>query len=341
MTPATPGKNDLRPLLPLYLVIVIAFLGYSRMVTLFVPMLMHQTSGFLPSSATTAQRTMALGVLLALYPLGQFFGAPMLGALADRFGRKRVLLASLAVTTIGYVFICLALERQSLLLLAGSCLGCGLSEANITITQSAIADVSIPPERGRLFGYIWTMTSMSYIVGPIVGGAIAARYGYALPFWIVLGLLVVILVWTRAKFEETHQPGLGAAVNYCRAFTSLLTVVTDRPIRRLYGVNFRLYVAVFGFYRAILMYMVDEWQMPVSRVTWYYACLSVMSMVASFGVMPQLSGRVRMQPVTVVTAALGGLLLLAIVIPSSETSLLFTAGPTSLVLTLTISAGAA
>jgi MFS family permease len=341
MTPATPGKNDIRPLLPLYLIIVIAFLGYSMMVTLFVPMLMHRTSGFLPSSATTAQRTTALGVLLALYPLGQFFGSPVLGALSDRFGRKRVLLASLTVTTICYVFICLALERQSLLLLAGSCLVCGLSEANITITQSAIADVSLPTERGRLFGYIWTMTSISYIVGPILGGAIAARHGYALPFWVVLGLLVVILVWTRAAFKETHQPGTGAPVNYFRAFTSLLTVVTDRPIRRLYGVNFLVYLAVFGFYRAILMYMVDEWQMPVSRMTRYYAFLSVMSIVASFGVMPQLSGRLRMQPLTVVTAALGGLLLVAIVIPSSEMSLLFTAGPTSLVLTLTISACAA
>jgi DHA1 family tetracycline resistance protein-like MFS transporter len=161
MTPATPEEADIRPLLPLYLVIVIAFLGYSMMVTLFVPMLMHRTSGFLPSSATTAQRTTALGVLIALYRLGQFFGSPVLGALSDRFGRKRVLLASLTVTTICYVFICLALEWQSLLLLVGSCLVCGLSEANITITQSAIADVSVPTERGRLFGYIWTMTSIS------------------------------------------------------------------------------------------------------------------------------------------------------------------------------------
>jgi predicted MFS family arabinose efflux permease len=218
---------------------------------------------------------------------------------------------------------------------------CGLSEANITITQSAIADVSLPTERGRLFGYIWTMTSISYIVGPLLGGAIAARHGYALPFWIVPGLLVVILVWMRAAFRETHQPGTGAPVDYFRAFTNLLTVVTDRPIRRLYGVNFLLYLAVFGFYRAILMYMVDEWQMPVSRMTRYYAFLSVMSIVASFGVMPQLSGRLHMQPLTVVTAALGGLLLIAIVIPSSEVSLLFTAGPTSLALTLTISACAA
>jgi MFS family permease len=183
MTPANPAKADIRPLLPLYLVIVIAFLGYSMMVTLFVPMLMHQTSGFLPSSATTAQRTVALGVLLALYPLGQFFGSPVLGAFSDRFGRKRVLLASLTATTVCYVFICLALERQSLLLLASSCLVCGLSEANITMTQSAIADVSAPSERGRLFGYIWTMASISYIVGPLLPCRSGSSSGSWWSFW--------------------------------------------------------------------------------------------------------------------------------------------------------------
>jgi MFS family permease len=341
MTPATPERTNIYPLLPLYLVVVVAFLGYSMMVTLFVPMLMHQTSGFLPGSATTAQRTTALGVLLALYPLGQFFGSPVLGALSDRFGRRWVLLASLAVTTVCYVFISLALELRSLLLLAGSCLVCGLSEANITITQSAIADVSAPTDRGRLFGYIYTMSSVSYIVGPIFGGALAARHGYALPFWIILGVLVVTLVWTPVGFKETHPPRPGEMVNYFKAFTNLLEVVTDRPIRRLYVVNFLLYMAIFGFYRAILMYMVDEWQMSVSQVTRYYAFLAVMSIVASFGIMPQLSGRVRLQPLTIVTATLGGLLLIAIVIPSSEISLLFTAGPASLVVTLTVSACAA
>jgi hypothetical protein len=68
---------DLKALLPLYLVIFIGFCGYSLMITLFVPMLMG-TNGFLAAEATTGQRSVVLGILLAIYPLGQFLGSPVL-----------------------------------------------------------------------------------------------------------------------------------------------------------------------------------------------------------------------------------------------------------------------
>jgi DHA1 family tetracycline resistance protein-like MFS transporter len=192
-------------LMPLYGVIIIAFLGYSMMVTLFVPMLMHKSAGFLPENFTTAQRTTLLGLLLALYPLGQFLGCPIIGALSDRFGRKPMLLGSLSITTICYLFICLALQGKSFLLLTVSCLVCGLSESNIAVTQGAIADVTAPSDRGRWFGYIYSACSVSYIVGPIYGGVLAERFGYVIPFWIVFGLLIVTLIWTRTAFIETRH----------------------------------------------------------------------------------------------------------------------------------------
>jgi MFS family permease len=89
-------------LMPLYGVII-AFPLYSMMVTLFVPMLMHKSAGFLPENFTTAQRTTLLALLLALYPLGQFLGCPTIGALSDRFGWKPMLLGSLSITTICYL----------------------------------------------------------------------------------------------------------------------------------------------------------------------------------------------------------------------------------------------
>ena len=80
-------KTDLHPLMPLYLVIFIGFIGYSMMVTLFVPMLMYDHA-FFGGEVSRAAKTTTIGVLLALYPLGQFIGSPVIGALSDRFGRK-------------------------------------------------------------------------------------------------------------------------------------------------------------------------------------------------------------------------------------------------------------
>ena len=103
---------DLKTLLPLYLVIFTGFCGYSLMITLFVPMLMG-ANGFLAADATTGQRSLVLGILLAVYPLGQFLGSPVLGALSDRYGRKPVLTVSLFIAVAAYLLIALArLDRN-------------------------------------------------------------------------------------------------------------------------------------------------------------------------------------------------------------------------------------
>jgi len=136
-------KLDLKPLLPLYLVIFTGFCGYSLMITLFVPMLMGP-NGFLGPDATTGWRSLVLGVLLAIYPLGQFLGSPVLGALSDRYGRKPVLTISLLIAVAAYVLISLGIELRSLVLIAIACLIGGLAESNIAIAQSAISDVATP-----------------------------------------------------------------------------------------------------------------------------------------------------------------------------------------------------
>src|SRR5262249_33285468 len=263
--------GGVRALPPLCLAVLVGFPRDSMMVPLFVPMRMLPSNGYLPASATTAQRTMVLGLLLALYPLGQVLGAPVLGALTDRHGRKPVLVASLGVTSACYLVICLGLQLQLLPLLMVACLVAGLGESNVAITQSVVADVTSGDERGRLFGYIYSVESVGYIVGPVVGGALAARFGYAVPFWAILALLVITLLWVRLALQETHQPRPGLHVDVFKAFANLATVFSDRPIRRLYLVNFLFYLASFGFFRVILMYMVDEWHWTESEETLAYA----------------------------------------------------------------------
>lgn len=192
MIPAQPAPHriDLHPLMPLYLVIFIAFIGYSMMVTIFVPMLMDG-GGFFHEGAASGTKTVYAGLVLALYPLGQFFGAPVLGALSDRYGRKRVLSISLLVTILFYLVIAYSLRVESLWLLMSACFLCGLSESNVAIVRSAIADVSGTDDRGRLFAYVYAATSLGYIAGPLLGGQFAVHFGYAAPFWIVIGLLVI------------------------------------------------------------------------------------------------------------------------------------------------------
>ena len=170
-TPA--GAKSLKRLLPLYAVVFAGFVGYSLMITVFTPMLMSNHDLLLRADEPMSRRVILLGILLCLYPLGQFAGSPVLGALSDRFGRKPILMISLCCTTGCYALIGAALSLRSFALLASASLLAGLAEANVVAAQSAIADVITPEQRNRFFGYIYLSASSAYIVGPLVGGKLA------------------------------------------------------------------------------------------------------------------------------------------------------------------------
>jgi MFS family permease len=75
-------------LLPLYVVIFFGFVGYSLMITIFTPMILKNDTAMIAANTPMARKTILLGVLLALYPFGQFVGSPIMGSLSDRFGRN-------------------------------------------------------------------------------------------------------------------------------------------------------------------------------------------------------------------------------------------------------------
>lgn len=328
--------TNIVPLLPLYLVIFIAFVGYAMMVNFFIPMLMNDY-GFLPANASLSLRTTAAGVLLAAYPLGQFFGAPVVGAISDRYGRKPVLIASLALAAICYAGIAIAIATRQLALLGVACLFGGLSESNIAIAQSAVADVAAPDDRGRLFAYIYTACSCGYIAGPLLGGQIARDFGYEIPFWAVSLLLLLTLAWVLWSFRETHPPERGKPFDYGATFSNLMTVFTDRAIRWLYLINFLFYLTLYGYFRAIIIYMVARWHMAAAESTAYYSYMACMSLVASLFLTGPLLKRFGARRLAIGSAIIAGLGMVVIVLPPAAISLLFTAGPTSLIGTLTLS----
>src|SRR5437879_6145760 len=149
------NQSPLFRLLPLYMVIFMGFVGYSLMITVFTPMILQNTIGMVPPNSTTSYRVIILGILLSVYPLGQFFASSIMGALSDRFGRKPMMLITLCFSTACYILIALSIAMHNLWLLMIFSLLAGLFEANIAIAQSAIADVTTEKMRTHYFGYIY------------------------------------------------------------------------------------------------------------------------------------------------------------------------------------------
>jgi DHA1 family tetracycline resistance protein-like MFS transporter len=334
------------PLLPLYFVIFAGFFGYSLLITVFTPMLLQDGGGgLLPARVTMPTRTLTLGILLCLYPAGQFFGSPVLGALSDRYGRRPILLLSLAVTTACYALIATALATQSLGLLASAPIIAGLAEANVATAQSAIADIVDPSERNRFFGYVYMSASLAYIVGPLAGGkladpALVSWFGPATPFWATLTLLLLTLLAMLVSFRETHPPDRRAATGYGAAMANLIAVVANRRLRPFYLVNFLAYLAIFGFFRCYPMYLVDEFGFGVSRESEFVAWVGLPIVLANLWLTGFLARRFASRTLTMASAARTGVSMMVIVLPAEPKALWLTLFLTSLALAVCLPASA-
>jgi MFS family permease len=337
---------QLRRLLPVYLVVFAGFAGYSLMIAIFTPLILRVDGGMLPRSESTAERTIALGVLLALYPLAQFLAAPVIGALSDRYGRRPTLLVSLTASATCYALIAAAVQSRTLWLVMLACFVAGLAEANIAVAQSAVADVAPARERTRLFGYVYLSSSLAYVIGPLAGGKLADRglvswFDYATPFWGAAALLLAILAVTAVAFRETAVTSDPAPIHLTRAFASLRDAGRPGPLRRVYLTNFVLYLAIFGFFRVYPMYLINRFHMGVGRESLFVAWVAVPIVAANLGIVSWLGRRLTPRQTAARTAPVLAVALAAIVIPHAQTALWVTLGVTALAAAICLPAAAA
>lgn len=115
----------------------------------------------------TSQIATMLGLMLALYAACQFLFSPVLGVLSDRFGRRPVLLISLAGAAIDYVIM--AFAPQLWMLVLGRAIA-GISSANMAVATAYITDISTEEQRAKRFGYFHAMFGIGFIIGPVLGG---------------------------------------------------------------------------------------------------------------------------------------------------------------------------
>jgi MFS transporter, DHA1 family, tetracycline resistance protein len=156
-------KLEFKRILPILVIVFVDLLGLS----IIIPLMPLYAARF---SATP----FVIGVLQATYPLMQFLGAPILGHLSDRFGRKPVLVVSQIGTLAGFILLGFS---NTLLLLFISRIIDGLSGANISTAQAAISDSTNERTRTQGLGLIGAAFGMGFILGPVIAFIVLAATG--------------------------------------------------------------------------------------------------------------------------------------------------------------------
>ncbi len=165
--------SKIRPLLPYAIVVFLGYVGFSLPLPVLPEIFLDAQRSILPPSMSIQLKTILLGIVLAAYPSGQLLGSPLLGIFSDKWGRKRVILYSLASTAVGYAITALAMSAHSVVGIFGGLFLCGFSEGNVTIAQAVIGDIAGKDEKVAHFGWINFFACTAFIVGPLLGGWLA------------------------------------------------------------------------------------------------------------------------------------------------------------------------
>lgn len=149
-----------------------------------------------------AQASFVFGVLVSIYAVMQFFCAPVLGALSDRFGRRPVIL--LALVGLGCDYVLLSLAPSIWWLVLGRIIA-GALGATFTPAGAYIADVSPPEKRAANFGLLGVAFGLGFIAGPAVGGFLGAT-NLRLPFIVCAGLTFINFLFGLLVMPESLRP---------------------------------------------------------------------------------------------------------------------------------------
>jgi DHA1 family tetracycline resistance protein-like MFS transporter len=161
------------------------------------------------------------GAMIVTFGLTQFFCSPLLGAISDRFGRRPVLLGSIA--GLGMMFLLSALATSLAGLLVARILG-GVLAANFAVANAYVADLTTPENRAKSFGMIGAAFGIGYVIGPMVGGLLGA-IDIRLPFYAAAALSAANFLYGLVVVPESLPPQRRRPIQWARA----------NPIASLHG----------------------------------------------------------------------------------------------------------
>jgi multidrug resistance protein len=148
----------------------------------------------------------ALGLMIMSFALAQFLAAPVLGSLADRYGRRPFILLALgafAAANVGFL-LASSVTIFTIIRAAEGALAAGLFPAAMGI----VADVAPEDERARWIGIVMAGYGAGFILGPVVGGLLYDWLGYAAPFLASALMATIAFVAAAILVPETRTPAL-------------------------------------------------------------------------------------------------------------------------------------
>lgn len=300
--PSDPFAPVRRP--PLLLIVALTASGTMAM-HILVPAL-PAMAGDLHISAGQAQLT------ITIYLIGLAIGQLLHGPLSDRFGRRPVLIAALAVYTLASVAALLAQGAATLILarVFQSLGGC----AGLVLGRAVIRDTLPAREAASQLALVNLVMSLSPAGAPLVGGLVTSAFGWRAIFVLLTFLGAATLVAAWFLLPETAEPGRKGSGGFAAMLRSYPRLLRSARFRGYTIAGASSTTAFYAFMAASPFIFVDVLHQPTERVGVYYLVLmlglSLGSILANRLVMRINADRLLRAAISV--AGVGAICLLAV-----------------------------
>jgi len=206
---------------------------------LVIPVLPRLVEDFLGGDTAGAARI--YGLFATVWAVMQFLSMPVMGALSDRYGRRRVILLSNLGLGLSYVLMALA---PGLAWLFVARVISGITAASVSTAMAYVADVTPAHDRAAAFGRTGIAIGLGFVLGPALGGLLGS-VDSRLPFWVAAALSLLNAAYGIFVLPESLPPERRRTFEWRRAnpLGSLKLLRSSRVLAGLAGVMFLSNVA--------------------------------------------------------------------------------------------------
>ncbi|WP_196139954.1 MFS transporter [Aliikangiella sp. G2MR2-5] len=256
-----------------------------------------------------------LGITLATYPLGLLFGSNIIGSLSDRFGRKKVLLYSLAGSVLGYLLTGFAVYKGSFTAFIFARFLTGFCEGNMSIARAIAVELHPVIDRKKALSLLYAAVYGGWLIGPLAGGYLAplgveAAF-YAAGAAVLFSTLLVILVLPQTPVQKLSQSTLWQEIIQNHSATLLLR----KDIRQFFVYYFLYTLGINAFYEFYPLWLADIQEFGSKQIAWMTVAITSLMILVSTTIADKLPTKLGEK-----RALLGGNFIFALLIVTSTLS---------------------
>jgi|GEM_PF-84438 MFS transporter, DHA1 family, tetracycline resistance protein len=249
------------------------------------------------------------GVLLSSYAIALFFGAPLLGALSDRFGRKPLLIVSHLGTLLSWCVFAVAYFIPGSIILFGlpvaviiilfSRMLDGITGGNNSVVSALITDVTKPDERGKAFGLMGATFGVGFMIGPLLGG-LSYQVGFGYLGTILLAMLIsIITLIAIVKYvktpivEKSEESWQKIAWRKLNIFKTLSRYRNRVVVRSTLAIKLFVVLAFSGFTSVVSLHLMDYFYLSAGGVGMFMFAIGIYSILNQGFLVPRIIKKLK------------------------------------------------